>query len=440
MEEHFHYNLISPGDSVLCALSGGADSMYLICRMMEGAEEGRFSVRAAHYNHGIRPAALRDEEFVRDWCRSREIPLTTGRGSVRAEASRLGLGLEECARQMRYQFLRETAEKEGCTLIATAHQAGDNAETVLMNLIRGAGLKGLSGIPERRENIIRPMLTISRTEIESYLSLHEIPFVQDETNLDETYTRNRIRHQILPCLEQINPKAMEHIILTAARLGEDEAELCRQAEKISEQAGRHPYGWSVSAALLANAPRPIALRAAAQILERIGVSGYAVHLESVLMLAAGTNPSAKVNLPGECEVWREYDQLVFGSLPAEELSPAVLAEGQIRWGEWVLTCERAECPEKAYLSRNDFFLKPDSYLIRPRYEGDQIRLGKRPVKKVKELMIEEKVPSVRRNRVPVIVHRDGRMAALGGFGPDRQFLADSGQISLHIILSEELIK
>ena len=112
MTDRFRYDLIEPGAKVLCALSGGADSMYLLCRLLEGAQRGGYTVRAAHYDHRLRPTAGRDVEFVRDRCAEKEIPLTVGEGEVAARAAALGLGLEECARQMRYAFLEETAEQE----------------------------------------------------------------------------------------------------------------------------------------------------------------------------------------------------------------------------------------------------------------------------------------------------------------------------------------
>jgi len=142
----FRYDLIPAGATVLCALSGGADSMYLLSRLLEGG----CAVKCAHYNHHLRETAQRDEEFVRHWCREQGVLLIVGGDDVAAHAARLGKGVEETARQMRYAFLEETAAREGCALIATGHHAGDNAETVLMNLIRGAGMKGLCGIPERR--------------------------------------------------------------------------------------------------------------------------------------------------------------------------------------------------------------------------------------------------------------------------------------------------
>ena len=437
MSDCFRYDLIPAGARVLCALSGGADSMYLLCRLLEGAERGNYTVCAAHFNHGLRPTAGRDEDFARMWCAKQGVPLAVGRGDVRAFAARQGHSVEEGARVLRYSFLEETAARGDCALIATGHHAGDNAETVLMNLIRGSGLKGLTGIPERRGNIIRPMLAVSRADIEHYLAANGIPHVEDESNGDQSYTRNKIRHRLIPLLEELNPRAAEHICAAAARLREDEAELSRQGAALAAGAEEGSDGLSIPAGLLAGAPRAIALRALALLTERAGSAADAGQLEGLLALAAGDDPSARLDLPGGCTARREYDRLVFGARPAEPPAPMKLTAGQFRWGDWRLTCTPAVSPPKPYVDRTEFFLRPALYTVRSRREGDEVRLGLRPTKTVKKLMIEEKVPAARRERIPVLAHSDGCAAALGGFGPDARYLAHPGQSALHIVLREE---
>jgi tRNA(Ile)-lysidine synthase len=337
---------------------------------------------------------------------------------------------------MRYAFLEETAAREGCALIATGHHAGDNAETVLMNLIRGCGLRGLTGIPERRGKLIRPMLTVTRPEIEGYLTGHGVPHVEDETNQDERYTRNKIRRQLLPLLSELDSRAAEHIAATARRLDEDERELCRQAALLADQGEKTFDGLTISAALLAGAPRPVAVRAVGQLLDRAGLGGYAVHLEGVLELASKAAPSAWLNLPGGV-VRREYDQLVFGAASVEPPEPEAVSEGQSRWGRWTIFCAGAVCPAKAYISRTEFFLRPADYTVRSRQTGDKITRGRRPAKTVKKLFIDEKVPATLRGCVPVVADCEERVAALGGFGPDAAHLAQPGQPALHMILKEE---
>ena len=436
MGDAFQFGLIPPGSGVLCALSGGADSMYLLCRLLEGRERYGWRVCAAHLNHGLRETAGRDEKFVRDWCGRRGVPLAVGFEDVAGYARREGLSLEEAGRTLRYRFLGQAALEAGCPLIATGHHAGDSAETVLMNLIRGCGLKGLAGIPERRDNIVRPMLEVSRGEIEAYLKEHGVPHVEDETNEDVNYTRNKVRHQLLPLLEELNPQAAAHIAAAARRLREDEEELSRQAAPLAAEGLDIPDGVALPVRVLREAPRPLALRACDGLLERAGLGAQAVHLERVLALALGDDPSAGADLPGG-RAYRQYELLVLapGADP-EPPAPAQLREGEQAWGEWRIWCAPAPCPAKAYISPWEFYLRPEAYLVRPRREGDRLTLGRRPAKTVKKLMIEGKVPARRRARVPVLA-LGGRAAAVGGLGPEKDCLAAPGAPALHIIIKIE---
>ncbi len=421
----FRFDLIPAGASVLCALSGGADSMYLLCRLLEGG----YHVRAAHMDHGMRPTAGRDVSFVRDWCGAHGVPLTVERADVAGYAAEHHLTIEEAGRVLRYGFLERAARAEGCALIATAHHAGDNAETVLMDLIRGCGLNGLAGIPERRGNIVRPMLAVTRAEIEAYLEQHSVPHVEDETNADLNCTRNVVRHKLMPLLAELNPRAVEHISAAAERLRADEEELSRQGALLAARAD----GNAIPAALLAEAPRPIALRAASRLLSEQGMGGGAVHLDAVLTLAEGTDPSAEVHVPGG-SVRREYALLVFDPAKEKPLPPPLpLGLGNNRWGGWTVFCEKALCPPKAYAGPNEFYLRPGDYLIRSRRTGDALTLGPRPRRTLKRLFIDKKVPAVRRDFVPVL-DGGGLAAAAGGVGPDRSFLAVPGGDALHIIL------
>lgn len=432
----FRFDLIPPGSAVMCALSGGADSMYLLCRLLEGAEKGGYTVRAAHYNHQLRPTAERDEQFVRTWCAEHNIPLTVGRGEVGRFAKQKGLSVEDAARTLRYAFLEQAAQADGCALIATGHHAGDNAETVLMNLIRGCGLNGLTGIPERRDAIVRPMLEAERAEIEAYLTEHGVPHMEDETNADLAYTRNRVRRRLLPLLEELNPRAASHIAAAARRLREDEAELARQAAALADQGLDIPEGTAIPARVLAGAPRPLALRACALLAARTALGCQAVHLEQMLALAAGDGPSASLDVPGG-NVRREYDLLVLAARAEKEPpSPLPLALGGNRWGDWTALCEKAVCPGKAYVSPAEFYLRPGEYQIRSRRPGDRVKLGPRPTRTVKRLMIDAKIPAARREHIPVLA-AGGKAAAVGGFGPDRECLAEPEGPALHIILREE---
>lgn len=192
-------------------------------------------VFAAHFEHGIRgEESLRDAAFVKQWCEENGIPFSLEHGNVPAYAKEKGLGLEEAARELRYAFLEREAERLSCDVIATAHQADDNAETLLMNLVRGSGPAGLCGIPPARGKLRRPLLGCTRAEILDYLREHGIPSVEDSSNLSDEYRRNRMRHQVMPLLREMNPRFSEAAARTAKLLRQDEDCLQQQASAFLE--------------------------------------------------------------------------------------------------------------------------------------------------------------------------------------------------------------
>ncbi|MFQ9556217.1 MAG: tRNA lysidine(34) synthetase TilS [Oscillospiraceae bacterium] len=237
---------IAHGARVLCAVSGGVDSMYLLHRMAElGAQRG-FTVGCAHFNHGLRGVESdRDEAFVRAQCEKLGVPFYAGRGDV---TSVRGMGTEAAARELRYAFLTHCADEHGYDWIATAHTADDNAETLLLNLARGCGLRGLTGIPPQRGKLLRPMLDTTRAQAEAYLTARAIPHVEDSTNAADTYARNRVRHHAVPALESVNTAFVQHTSDTAALLREDERFLSGLAanfwpDRRSRRASRRQSFW-----------------------------------------------------------------------------------------------------------------------------------------------------------------------------------------------------
>lgn len=196
------YNMISHGDEVVVGLSGGADSVCLLLTLSELKSELGITVSALHVNHCLRgDESDRDEQFCIDLCQKKGIPIITGRFDVLSRAKADKTSTELAARDIRYEFFKEHTKGKK---LATAHNANDNAETVIFNLTRGTGIKGISGIPPCRENIIRPLIETTREQIEAYLNEKKQPFVTDSTNLTDDYTRNRIRHNVIPVLLSVN--------------------------------------------------------------------------------------------------------------------------------------------------------------------------------------------------------------------------------------------
>ena len=230
--------LIVTGDRVLCALSGGGDSVALLHTLKALEQKLGFTLLAAHFNHGIRgEEADRDEEFSKDLCLELNIPFTSIKEDIPATAKASGEGLEECARRCRYAFLFRTAKEMNCNRIATAHHATDNTETVLFHLIRGSGINGLSGIaPKREDGVIRPLLCVSRTEIDEFLTENGHGFVTDSTNTDTDMTRNFIRLKMLPLIREINPMADKAVGRLSDSAREDEEYFLTEARRIPKNA------------------------------------------------------------------------------------------------------------------------------------------------------------------------------------------------------------
>ena len=225
--------LIPEGSRVTAGFSGGADSVCLLSVLASLRRLLKFDLSAVHVNHMIRAAeAERDEAFCREFCEEKGIPFASVRVDVPAAVEKTGMSVEEAARELRYRALRE---KAGDGIIAVAHHADDQAETVLFHLIRGTGLKGLSGMAPERDGIIRPLLSHDKEEILRYLSENGLPFVTDSTNADNDYARNRLRNVVIPELKKINSGASVHIVAAGSLCREAEESLEKEAEEMLER-------------------------------------------------------------------------------------------------------------------------------------------------------------------------------------------------------------
>lgn len=436
------HGLLPKGGHVLCAVSGGADSVCLLHWLNSLRAEWGVRLTAAHYNHNLRgEQSLRDEEFVRsfvpEYCPG--VELEVGSGDVAAQAAQRGTGIEETAREMRYAFLQETANRVGADVIATAHHAEDNAETLLLHLMRGSGLRGLTGISPRRDNLVRPFLTTRREEIETYLRVYGLPHVEDSSNADERFIRNRVRRQLLPLLEQMQPQFIAHANKTAQLLTQDEAYLTQQAERELGEVEVLAHGVSVSAAAIAKAPIALAPRMVRLLLDRVngdGGSCTAEHLWSVVALCKQDEPSAQLNLPDGLVARRVYDRL---ELVREEPLPlwaetALPLPGRVSlpWGELEIRAERyrgqGQRPLEVYLSQS----KTEGGLVaRPRRTGDRLCRPGRVGQTIKKILIDEKIPRHIRELLPVL-DSGGQVAGVAGLGVDAAFAPGDGEECWHI--------
>ena len=402
---------------MLCAVSGGKDSMFLLERMAELAPSYGFELRCAHFDHCLRGTESdRDREFVKDYCQKRSIPCYIGAEDVRNYAEVKGMGIEEAARVMRYGFLEKTADKIGACRIATAHTANDNAETMLFNLTRGSGLKGLCGIPPVRGRIIRPMLQTTTEEVLRYLKEKSIPYVEDSTNLEDDYTRNKIRHRVIPVLRELSFAFDENLVRCAAILREDEEYLTEMAKSFVIS---HFSNDEVSASEFAALPKPISARVLLLVVP-YGLSSS--HIEAVRGIAEGEECHAYADIPG-LRVIRDYDKLLFGERKITEISKRYVQIGEtneIPEAGLELFCEFINCCEEIHNSFNIFFFKSDSIcgnmFVMSRLDGEKIRLnGRNCTKTLKKLFSEAKLNGENKSLIPVLYDEKG-VIAVYGFG------------------------
>ncbi|GAW66717.1 tRNA(Ile)-lysidine synthetase [Geoanaerobacter pelophilus] len=410
-------NLFHPGETVVVAVSGGADSVALL-DIMSRLECGLHLV-VAHLNHCLRGAESdADEAFVASLADNYHLPLVSQSCDVAGLARRERLSLEDAARRARYAFLEQTAAQYGATSIALAHHQDDQAETVLIRLLRGSGGAGLSAMAGASgEKLKRPLLQVSRMELEQYSKQRGLTFRTDSTNADTAILRNSIRHELIPFLRRYNPRVSERLAATAEILAGDEELLDGLT-----QASYHRLAASEDGEVrfqlepLLKEPRALRLRLYRSALielrgdlMRIGLA----HLEAIDRLASSPRPNAEVKLPGSCRVWRCYDSLFFGHATAQPSLPwELVVSGEGRYplpGGGVLLVERLARPQSLDTgSCWSAFLSPEAvpfpWLLRGFRPGDRFTpLGMSGAQKVKDAFINEKVPPELRRRIPLLL-------------------------------------
>ena len=382
------YGMPVKGRRILAALSGGADSMAMLNVLLMLSGEYGFTVEACHVNHCIRGAdADSDERFVREYCSGRGVKLHVLRADIPAMAAESGRGLEECGRQVRYDFF---ASVDSGALISTAHTLSDRCETLLINAARGSSLRGLRSIPPVRGNIIRPLIDCTRADIEAFCAENSIPFVTDKTNFDDSYSRNRIRLNVIPELKKLNP-ALEDAFLRlmeAACADDDHLEkTAAEAVKAAEIPGGYDAG------LIAGLDTAVRRRAIAGIISReTGVQPELVHIKLVeSVLGSGTveikgdtiikvvNGRLKINPEKESSAEWEYD---FSSLSAS--APAGNFSGRI--------INRNELPSTQIVHNNvlDFDRITGGLTLRNRRAGDRMMMASSGCTKTLKKLFTEK--------------------------------------------------
>jgi tRNA(Ile)-lysidine synthase len=307
------------GQVVLLALSGGADSVALLDALCLLRRRRGFHVTAAHLDHRLRPGSGDDAAFCRALCERLGVRLQVGEADVTARVRREGGGIEQAARRERYAFLRRVQREAGAAAIAVAHTRDDQAETLLLHLLRGSGATGLGGMRPRVGSVVRPLLGLSRQEVVAHLRERGLAWREDPTNADPGLLRNRVRHELLPYLEaRFNPRLRSGLARTAGLLADEAAYLRAQADALLDRIARPDGdGLVLERSELAHAPAAVARVAIRQALARAGglARVRAVHVERVLALAGASTPG-RLPLPGGREVRYRRGVVRLGPRPA----------------------------------------------------------------------------------------------------------------------------
>ena len=402
------YDMICPGDTVIAAVSGGADSVALLFSLYLLKESMGITLEAAHFNHHLRGAESdRDAEFVRNLCDRYDIPLHLGKGQVTAGKK----GLEAAARDARYAFFSTLSGK-----IATAHTADDNAETVLMHLVRGTGLKGLGGISPVRGNLIRPMLSTTRRDVLEFLEEYHLSCVEDSSNGTDAFLRNRLRHHVMPLLKEENPRLAENLSAMALSLRQDDAAL--EALTVRE----------MDVAVLKTLHPAVRSRSIGAFLKDNGVrEPEARHIDLVKDLIFCDRPSASVDLPGGVTVSREYGKLTIADGETPLGTVTLPQNGTVELPLLGLRVICSPAAEEILDMPEEFTVVPQGQMVlRCRQSGDSLtRSG--GTKSLKKRYIDRKIPARQRKQIPVVADAQGILGVYG-FGADRTRLGPGVRI------------
>lgn len=393
------FSLIENGDNIIVALSGGADSVALLHTLISLKEKYNLTIYAAHLNHNIRgEEAKRDESFCKILCRNYNIKLFVKSLNVRELAKQQKISEELCGRNERYSFFAELSAQLNAK-IATAHTASDNAETLLFNIARGSSIKGLSAIPPKRDNIIRPLIEVSRTQIEDYCTEHKLDYVTDSTNLSDEYTRNKIRHNVIPQLKSVNTQ-LEN---TISRLSESAREISAYIDKqtiIALKGCKTQYGYSCTellkcdTAILKNAIIILCKKYA-------GFNPESRHIDLILGIIKN---GGAVNLADNCKaVAKQGIFRIFTDDNNSEFVPIKISNNlcfEYNNKTYNVTENNSDTENKNSVSSN---ILNTNAVFRTRKEGDKFTYPKRNITKpLRKALNENKVPSELRDKLIVL--------------------------------------
>lgn len=391
-------SLIKKGQTVTVALSGGLDSVCLLHMLTTHSKECGFSVNATHVNHNIRKGACdNDQTFCENLCKSLGVTLKVFSVDAISYSKQNHLSLEQGARALRYDCFNTLIAEGFCDLVATAHHQEDNFETVLLHLFRGAGLKGISGIKARYNSVIRPILSFSKQQLVDYANKNSLSFVTDESNFDQTYTRNYIRHSVTPTITKHFPEAVKSVNRSATVFAEEDAFLDELATAQLTKKGERIY-------LSTSCAKPLLRRAVIIALGMLGVTkDYEMaNVQSVLNLLE-TQSGKVATLPKNVVAVKEYDNLVF-FINSDEDAPTeyIYKKGEFPFKNKTAVISNGTLEDMKTSLVFDGAKIPPSAKIRLRKDGDVFEKFGGGTKKLKEFFIDKKIPLSSRDDYPVI--------------------------------------
>lgn len=414
------YQMLCGGETVVIGLSGGADSTALLYALLSLRKQLSLTLYAAHINHMLRGAeAERDQAFVQTMCDSLHIPCHCTRQDVAAIARETGSSIEAAGHMVRYAYFREIAARVSADRIAVAHNQNDVAETTLLHLSRGCSLSGLCGIPPVNGEIIRPLMQCSRTDIIAFLARRDIAYVTDSSNQTDEYSRNRIRHKILPELERINPAAVATLAADTARFSIDNDWIQQQADILCQSCLNVGVDTAqVDVPQLSGAHPALQYRVLLRAIAAVTGSARDISQSHLDAIRALSRTGAQFQT-GSLFVRRTHDTLVLSRQKPKALSycypltpdkPCYIAELGIT--VTCTACRRMDDPTAVYLDAATLSGLP--LQIRSRQDGDRFRpAGGSGEKKLKAFLIDQKIPVDIRSRIPLLTAGGAIAAVLG---------------------------
>lgn len=415
------HGLIFPGARVLLALSGGSDSVCLLHVLNDLKEKFGFSLAAAHLNHGIRAEADSDCHFVQALCRELGVECFVKSLDIRKLAEGGNISEELCGREERYKFFYEISKKNNIDLIATAHNKNDVAETVLMHMLRGSGIDGMSGIAYRRGNIIRPLLEAEKPEIERYCFEHGYDFVVDKTNNETIYTRNKIRLELLPMLcKEFNPSLVRVIAKNSEIIRDDADFLNCEAKKLYKKI---VYDGRAEVEKLKELAPAMVRRVIILMYREFSLSEknlQSVYCESIIKLLSAGHSGSSVDLCAGVECAIETGKIFFR-----------YKKDKTKEYEYMLKLDgRTEIPEAGMSitltewkgsGEKFFFESPEGICVRNRRRADVFYpVGMKGKKKLSDYFTDIKLPISERNKIPIVTYND-ELVWIVGKRRDRRF-------------------